>query len=397
MHSPSHLFSFFFLSIASSFSPPQSLLALLLGGCLAAPPSEVASVFLPNAKGIHPMCPALYQLENHKGDPTHGNICRSIVKNDQNFVCPRCCTTVTGPPYCANKNSKTSPCRSTSLEACGNVQKAGPKIMHTFFETVPSWIKSEQEANIQLLRAWERSWNTAGWKTKVLTLADAQSHPDFAKFNRILDTVPLGTNIMYDKVCYIRHLAMAQAGGGWMADGDTIPLHIKPGMPPPNNGRWTSQEWSVPSLVSGNKSEWHRMAFMLANTATKHKDEHLFSDMMAMQELATKNRPHTPSNKMYWDFPKHSAPNCGGQIHANRQKINGLHTCRISPLSRPKKISWTERMLSSTRLTSGAANATALPSSQRIYLHKNANSLLMRGMRVFMGQTEVCRLVAQTV
>jgi len=251
----------------------------------------------------HFMCPSLYDLETHNGEPSHGNVCRSIIKTDYNFVCPRCCTTVAGPPFCVEKNTQ-SPCRSASLEACTSnlnahghhnnrapIKKTGPKTMHTFFETVPSWSKSEQAANVHLLRTWKKIWNTAGWKTSILSLADAQAHPDFKKLENIINTVPLGTNKIYDKMCYIRHLAMAQAGGGWMADFDTIPLNLKPGIPLPNNGRWTSQEWGVPSLVSGNKTEWLRMAFMIAITASKHKNEKLFSDMMAMQELANQKPP----------------------------------------------------------------------------------------------------------
>jgi len=239
------------------------------------------------------MCPELHHLEQYVGDPNHGNVCRSDVA-DNAFVCPRCCTVTNGPPHCGNTAVAAAPCRATDLSACTAAiadKQPGPKTMHTFFEVVSSWTEKERQANQNLLAVWECVWGRAGWKTRIITLADAKAHPDFKDLSRILDTIPLGTNKMYDKICYLRHLAMAAVGGGWMSDYDTIPLHIQSGMPLPNNGRWTSQEWSVPSLVSGNKSEWHRMAFMLANTGTKHKDEQLFSDMMAMQELATQKPP----------------------------------------------------------------------------------------------------------
>jgi hypothetical protein len=163
--------------------------------------------------------------------------------------------------------------------------------MHTFFEVVSSWTEKERQANKNLLAVWERLWGAAGWKTKIITLADAKAHPDFKDLNRILDTVPLGTNQKYDQVCYLRHLAMAAVGGGWMADYDTLPLHIRPGMPLPTGGRWTAFEWSVPSLVSGNESEWRRMARTLIETGSNHQDVNLFSDMMAMQELAARKPP----------------------------------------------------------------------------------------------------------
>jgi len=260
---------------------------------------------------IEPMCPSGHHIEQHT-EETHGNVCRA--DNSLAFICPRCCRTLKEPPYCASTNATDEvrnalPCRAETLTSCGSTpshahgtihkeDRPVPAVpvytIHTFFEVLPSWTAEEQQANQNLLGGWERMWSAAGWKTKIIGLADAKTHPDFKKLDRILDAVPLGTNQFYDRVCFSRHLAMAAVGGGWMSDYDTIPLHIQSGMPLPNEGRWTSFEWSVPSLISGTESEWRRMANMLVETGSKHQDVNLFSDMMAMQELAgLKPPPYT--------------------------------------------------------------------------------------------------------
>lgn len=257
MHSPSHLFSFFFLSIASSFSPPPSPFSLCsLADALLLRRQRLRPVSFQTQKAYTPCARRCTNWKTTKATQRTETSAAQSSKMTKTLSAQDA-----APPsqdrHTAQTNIQTH-CHADLhyWKRAETHQRRVQELCTHFSKPLSSWFKSEQEANIQLLRAWERSWNTAGWKTKVLTRADAQSHPDFAKFNRILDTVPLGTNIMYDKMCFVRHLAMAQAGGGWMADFDTIPLHIKPGMPPPNNGRWTSQESGVPSLVSGNKSEW---------------------------------------------------------------------------------------------------------------------------------------------
>ena len=58
------------------------------------------------------MCPELYHLEQHVGDPNYGNVCRSDGA-DNAFVCPRYCTATNGPPYCRSTTVAAAPCRAT--------------------------------------------------------------------------------------------------------------------------------------------------------------------------------------------------------------------------------------------------------------------------------------------
>ena len=163
-------------------------------------------------------------------------------------------------------------------------------VMHTYYEPVLAWDAWNQQANDRaLLHVWQEAWKSVGFTVRILTEADARAHPDYASFNATLSHVPLGTNAEYDRSCYLRHLAMAAAGGGWLSDFDTMPLHLKPRKRLPSNGKYTVYENFVPSLVSAKASEWHRMAWNLVQSGAKERSmgnpDALWSDMFALQEL----------------------------------------------------------------------------------------------------------------
>lgn len=63
------------------------------------------------------MCPESYHLEQHVGYPKSGNVCRADGA-DKGFVCPRCCKTTRGPPYCESTTVVNEPCRATDLSTC---------------------------------------------------------------------------------------------------------------------------------------------------------------------------------------------------------------------------------------------------------------------------------------
>ena len=128
---------------------------------------------------------------------------------------------------------------------------------------------------------------------RILSIKDAEAHPDFADFDTKLKEVPLGDNVFYDRSCYLRHVAMAASGGGWMTDYDTSPLNIDPavyGSSLPNDGQFTTYETHVPSLIVGNSAEWERVATSLVREgmAAKGRGESLFSDMHALLALTEK-------------------------------------------------------------------------------------------------------------
>ena len=81
----------------------------------------------------------------------------------------------------------------------------------------------------ELLKAWEMSWNSKGWKTRVLTIDDAKKHPEFDSITKELERLGLNP---YNRKCYWRWMAMAALdeygnegnGAYFMSDYDTIQL-----------------------------------------------------------------------------------------------------------------------------------------------------------------------------
>jgi len=136
-------------------------------------------------------------------------------------------------------------------------------VMHTFFASLESMSAGMTDSgHRELLAEWHRAWRAAGWDTVVLTLDDAQQHPEYAAVSEILSHHSPNE---YDSLCFFRWFAMAVRGGGWMSDYDTFPLQFdaRDHWRLPNAGNFTSQKAHVPCLVSGSGLEWDRMAHEL--------------------------------------------------------------------------------------------------------------------------------------
>lgn len=153
----------------------------------------------------------------------------------------------------------------------------GRPIMHTFYEKL-------SVGEDDLLEVWKEEWNEAGFEVKVLKLEDAQRHP----YCKDMERVVFGNvyHNPYDTLCFYRWLAMAASGGGWMCDYDTFPTNfpIEEGKNLPNNGKFTSFENHVPSLMSGTATEWTRVAKLLVEAIPKIPED-VKSDMHAFQIL----------------------------------------------------------------------------------------------------------------
>ena len=191
---------------------------------------------------------------------------------------------------------------------------------------------------------------------RILSIKDAEAHPEYADIVAKLDNdVPLGDFVFYNKSCFLRHFAMAALGGGWMSDYDTIPLNIDgeiDGRNFPNDGKFTTFEGHVPSLIVGSGEEWDRVSRALLQEGVnaganeelgliREGKRRLFSDMFALAELVQKgevivNVPHfvfqahdagdaMASKIMSWDDETfasnlHNKPHC-----ENTKHIKALH------------------------------------------------------------------------
>lgn len=90
-------------------------------------------------------------------------------------------------------------------------------IVHTYCEAVPG-----MPYPYRLLDLWRWSWESKGWGTRVLNESDAKDHPGYNAFSGRINFYPTINNSGYERACYMRHLAMANIGGGLMVDYDVL-------------------------------------------------------------------------------------------------------------------------------------------------------------------------------
>jgi len=173
--------------------------------------------------------------------------------------------------------------------------------MYTFFT------RFSQDIEQELLDSWKKAWYEAGWEPVVLGLEDAKRHPNYRRFIDAFEQADYRV-LDFDRLCFLRWLAMGVSGGGWMSDFDTFPLYSNPladGLKLPNEGKFTCYSRHVPNLVSGSASEWNRMSDLIFLSYKLHQDTH-WSDMLAFLEIHEKvngyiyHEDSIPLERLYW-------------------------------------------------------------------------------------------------
>jgi len=201
---------------------------------------------------------------------------------------------------------------STSTQVSNDGSSPRP-IMYTFYDNADKNKKGkhstgmDDKSNSELLDLWAKHWNNAGWDARILTLEDSKRHPYYDKYLNRLESLPMegvngtGANRVYNQLCFLRWLAVAAVGGGFMSDYDLFPLGhgtgdpaVLPSVDLPNNGDFTvysvvpkSQGAAVPCLMSGRADEWTRLAIKILSSALKMEDEKAthITDMFALIAL----------------------------------------------------------------------------------------------------------------
>lgn len=69
---------------------------------------------------------------------------------------------------------------------------------------------------------WQEVWRANGWKTRVLTLSNAQMHPSFNGIWEKANSLPTVNNRDFERACFIRWCAFALFRGA-IADSDVFP------------------------------------------------------------------------------------------------------------------------------------------------------------------------------
>ena len=153
---------------------------------------------------------------------------------------------------------------------------AGRKLKLEDRPVIYTFYHGSTEGDDDMLVVWKKKWWDAGWSPIVLSMQNAERH---SNYETVLDELPDG-NALHS----FQWLAVAQAGGGWLADFDVFPLRdfTKDGHSLPNSGKLTIWENVVASLVSGTSDEYTRAAMMLAEHMA---DQGQFNDMLALVNL----------------------------------------------------------------------------------------------------------------
>jgi hypothetical protein len=192
-----------------------------------------------------------------------------------------------------------------SIENTTVSSNSGRPIIHTFFHKIEPTIRftgMTDNEDDDLLSFWRESWYQAGWDPIVLSLHDAQRHPEYRTLQSKLDTLQLDA---FNKLLFTRWLAMGSAGGGWYVDYDVFPLHDDMPRELPNNGTMTVYDILSPTLASGSGDQWMLTLEALLEDAIAtqvsnhppHGTTTFWTDSLGILNLVTKfdRKPPCPS------------------------------------------------------------------------------------------------------
>jgi hypothetical protein len=165
------------------------------------------------------------------------------------------------------------------------------RTIRTFYHDIGNKEQREQ------VEVWKKAWSDSGWRVKVLGLEDAQKHPLFNVLKERIAKFSICANTEFQRLCFIRWLAMAVDGGGWMSDYDILPLDFNPPLqsydnsyylPPeseqgqeelesdeiiiglPNGGKFTAHSLQLAPLTSASQEQITKMLILMINTVEEH-------------------------------------------------------------------------------------------------------------------------------
>ncbi|XP_071812727.1 uncharacterized protein [Apostichopus japonicus] len=172
------------------------------------------------------------------------------------------------------------------------VQEESECVVYTYYQPKKDIAADELSAAGVTLKAWKSAWSDAGWRPRVISENDARKHPEYMSLRTRFERLPTTNVAEYELSCFLRHVAMAAVGGGWMADYDVLPFHLPKCTKPFNRGEFTAYQLYTPCLVSANSSEYTRIARLMADIQWRDSPE-IFSvngkfhvsDMHVLQKL----------------------------------------------------------------------------------------------------------------
>lgn len=153
------------------------------------------------------------------------------------------------------------------------------KRIYTYFNHVPS-MNSENE--MKLILRWRDNWTNNGFEPFVLNEHIARKHPEFPAFAAAVERIPTTNSKEYETACWYRWLAMAQVGGGLMADYDVFGYGYRLALEPEEQEQLVCfTQNAVPCMVFGPAEKFlDACRWFVANADYNGRHD---SDMYALQ------------------------------------------------------------------------------------------------------------------
>ena len=129
----------------------------------------------------------------------------------------------------------------------------------------------------------------------VLSEKHARLHLEYKKMRYRFATYPNLNSDGYELVCYLRYLAFATVGGGYMTDYDTLNVNVPPSPQCdylPNEEKLTTHDDYVPAMVSGTEMEYERVVNLMfdadlndvmSTVDTENGGKKMMSDMYLLE------------------------------------------------------------------------------------------------------------------
>jgi hypothetical protein len=155
----------------------------------------------------------------------------------------------------------------------------------TFYSPVEGKREHEERALIDL---WKRSWAAMGWEPTVLGYQSLTFDDEISALVRKFKKLPSMNKFNLDYWCYLRWVAVAQQGGGFMCDYDVINYSFEPRPFDQLTVYARNEEQYVPCLVSGTSSEFMRAVGWFASYRVpmfaRFMERSHTSDMLILKE-----------------------------------------------------------------------------------------------------------------
>lgn len=92
--------------------------------------------------------------------------------------------------------------------------------IYTYYADCPT---HDQVAELRLISLWRDHWSAAAWEPFVLNEWHARQSAFFDEYLAAVQKLPSVNSREYETACYLRWMALAAVGGGYMADYDVFP------------------------------------------------------------------------------------------------------------------------------------------------------------------------------